>query len=124
YSNFYPAALGITFNARTLTTTNTINTGATRLYLNGVDVFSGLIITGTATNASVSFNGLTSNAVYNARIELQDAIGRKTTNVWTFDTFTQAYLAGPRAKNIECEDYDYSNDYQTQPTGGNFIGNG
>ena len=119
YSNFYPSALGISFNATTLTTTNPVNTNATRLYLNGIDVSSGLSISGPATNASVSFNGLTSNAVYNARIELQDALGRRTTNIWTFDTFTDAYLASSHAKNIECEDFDYSSDVNNV-----FIGNG
>jgi hypothetical protein len=109
FKNFHPAASGISFNATTLTTTNAINTSAIRLYLNGVDVSSGLIITGPTTNAAVSYNGLTSNAVYEARIELQDALGRKTTNAWTFDTFSDAYLASSRAKNIECEDYDFNN---------------
>jgi len=119
YSNFYPAALGIGFNAKTFTTTNSVNTNAIRLYLNGLDVSSGLTITGPTTNASVSFNGLTSNAVYNARIELQDVLGRKTTNTWTFDTFVDAYLSGARSKNIECEDFDYTSDVNN-----NFVGNG
>jgi hypothetical protein len=107
FKNFHPASSGITFNATTLTTTNTVNTAAIKLYLNGVDVSTGLIITGPTTNASVSFPGLVSNVVYEARIELQDALGRKTTNAWTFDTFSDAYLASSRSKNIECEDFDY-----------------
>jgi hypothetical protein len=119
YSNFYPAALGISFKATTLTTTNPVNTNAIKLFLNGLDVSSGLSITGPTTNATVSYSGLTSNAVYNARIELQDALGRKTTNIWTFDTFQDAYLAGPHTKNIECEDFDYTSDINNV-----FIGNG
>ena len=79
------------------------------MYLNGVDVSSGLSITGPTTNAAVTYHGLASNAVYEARIELQDALGRKTTNAWTFDTFSDAYLASSRAKNVECEDYDFNN---------------
>jgi hypothetical protein len=108
YANFYSPAGGITFNATTLTTTNPINTSAVRLILNGVDVSSGLTITGPATNASVSFSGLAANNVYEARIELQDLLGRKTTNAWTFDTFTDAYLASAAAKDIECEEYDFA----------------
>lgn len=108
YRNFHPAASGITFNAATLTTTNTINTNAIRLYLNGVDVSAGLSISGPATNALIAYSGLTSNAVYQARIELQDAAGRRVTNAFTFDTFLDAYLASNVAKNIECEDYDYT----------------
>ena len=112
YANFYPAASGLSFNATTLTTTNPVNTNAIRLYLNGVNVSSGLSISGPTTNALVSYAGLASNAVYDARIELQDALGRRTTNVFTFDTFTDPFLASARAKNIECEDFNYT-DFST-----------
>jgi hypothetical protein len=74
-----------------------------------------LAIAGPTTNATVSYQGLVSNVVYEARIELQDVLGRKTTNAWTFDTFADAYLASVRAKNIECEDFDF--------LGGQFIDN-
>ncbi len=109
YANFYPAANGIIFNATTLTTTNAVNTNAVRLYLNGVNVSSGLNITGPNTNALVSYNRLTSNAVYDARIELQDVLGRRTTNVFTFDTFSPVLLGSSSAltKVIECEDFNY-----------------
>ena len=75
YSNFYSPAGGISFTATTLTTTNAINTNAIRLFLNGVNVSSSLTITGPtpATNASVSFSGLASNCLYDARIELLDS---------------------------------------------------
>jgi len=107
FANFYPSSSGVTFNATTLTTTNAVNTGAIKLYLNGVNVSSSLNISGFATNAAVAYNGLASNVLYEARIELEDVLGWKTTNAWTFDTFTDAYLASSRAKNIECEDYDF-----------------
>ena len=77
------------------------------MFLNGADVSSALAISGSTTNASVSYTGLASNTVYEARIELQDALGYKTTNAWTFDTFTDAYLASAAAKIIECEEYDF-----------------
>ncbi len=108
YKNFHPAASGITFNATTLTATNTINTNAVRLYLNGADVSAGLAVSGPATNASVSYFGLVANMVYDASIVLQDALGRRTTNQWTFDTFTDAYLASSAVKVIEAEDYNFS----------------
>lgn len=108
FKNFHPVTSGITFNAATLTTTNTINTGAVKLYLNGADVSAGLVITGPTTNASVSYSSLGSNVVYNARIELSDALGRSTTNEWTFDTFSDPYLASAAVKVIEAEDYDFS----------------
>jgi hypothetical protein len=121
WSNFYSPAGGITFNATTLTTTNSINTNAIHLILNGIDVSSSLTITGPATNATVSFGGLgskwglASNCVYDASIQLQDMAGHTITNVWTFDTFSDAYLASANCLNIECEDYDYG--------GGQFIDN-
>jgi hypothetical protein len=118
WSNFYAYSGGISFTATTLTTTNNLNTSAIRLILNGVDVSSSLTITPTtpATNATVSFGGpgssisLASNVVYDASIILEDASSfhRRTTNNWTFDTFTEAYLASASCKNIECEDYDIS----------------
>ncbi|MEI2724172.1 MAG: hypothetical protein V9H26_11725 [Verrucomicrobiota bacterium] len=109
FKNFHPAASGIAFTATTLTTTNAINTAATKLFLNGADVSAALVISGPATNASVSYSGLTSNVVYSARIVLSDALGRSTTNEWTFDTFSDAYLASSAVKVIEAEDYDFNN---------------
>jgi hypothetical protein len=114
WANFYSAASGITFTATTLTTTNAINVNGTRLILNGVDASPSLVIvsqTSPATNVTFSLGGagsgwgLASNCVYDAMIILQDALGRRTTNAWTFDTFSDAYLAN--RPNIECEDYDY-----------------
>lgn len=108
WANFYSAAGGISFSAATLTTTNNLNISAIRLILNGVDVTSGCIITPTTppTNAAVTFNGLVTNLVYDAMIILEDSNNRWTTNVWTFDTFSAAYLASASCKNVECEDYD------------------
>ena len=98
------AASGITFTATTLTTTNAINVGnAVRLILNGVDVTASLTVTGAdtpATNVNFSFGGssgseysLAANQVYDASIILQDSYNRWTTNSWTFDTFSDTYLA-------------------------------
>jgi hypothetical protein len=115
WANFYSPAGGITFTASTLTTTTpTINTSEIRLILNGMDVSSSLTKTPTspATNVAVSFGlagssySLASNMVYDASIILKDSLGRSVTNVFTFDTFTETYLA--KYPNIECEDYDHS----------------
>jgi hypothetical protein len=51
---------------------------------------------------------LASNVVYDAQIVLQDVLGRRTTNEWTFDTYTDAYLASSAVKTIEVEDYDFN----------------
>ena len=111
FKNFHPAANGISFNATTLTTTNPVS--SIQLFLNGVDVSGGLAVAGPATNAYVAFGSLVSNSVYNARIVLQDAFGRRTTNDWVFDTFSDAYLASAAVKVVEVEDYDFN--------GGSFI---
>lgn len=108
FKNFHPAASGISFTATTLTTTNEIKTSAIKLFLNGVDVSSGLVVSSPSTNVSVSYSGLASNTVYDARIELEDAPGRRTTNCFVFDTFSDAYLASTAVKTIECEDYDFN----------------
>lgn len=107
FVNLHPAASGIAFNAATLTATNGINTNAIKLFLNGVDVSGDLLVAGPGTNASVSYNKLAADLVYDARIELQDVLGRRTTNEWTFDTFTDAYLDSPAVKVIEAEDYNF-----------------
>jgi hypothetical protein len=105
-NNFYAHTNGISFTARTLTT-NVINTTAARLYLNGTDVSSGLAMSGPANDLSVTFNGLTSNTVYDARIVLADFGGLASTNEFTFDTFDESYFDSPEVKVIEAEDYNY-----------------
>lgn len=125
FKNFHPAASGITFNATTLTTTNSVNANAIKLYLNGVNVSADLVISGPATNLNVSYAGLASNVVYEARIELEDVLGRRTTNEFTFDTFSDAYLASSAVKIIECEDYDYSGGlFLNNPPASGYLTNG
>jgi hypothetical protein len=115
WATWYSPAGGITFTGSTLSASTTINTSGTRLILNGMDVSSSLTAPITTSVGGVSYYyytfglagsaySLAPNMVYDAGIILQDSLGRKTTNVWTFDTFTEAYLAN--YPNIECEDYD------------------
>ncbi|PYI84545.1 MAG: hypothetical protein DME26_13060 [Verrucomicrobia bacterium] len=121
-NNFYAYSNGISFTATTLTT-NVINTNAIRLYLNGADVSSGLATSGTASNLSVTFNGLTSNTVYDARIVLADFAGRVSTNEFTFDTFDESFLDSPGVKVIEAEDYNYnSGQFQDNPPPAGYYG--
>ena len=88
-----PASDKITFSVNTFSSTQ-INTNSTnlKLFLNDLDVTSGLTITevGSAkTNFNVRWNGtLTSNTVYHGQIIVRDLAGtRATTNNWYFDTF-------------------------------------
>jgi len=106
-NNFYMHTNGISFTADTLTT-NPINTNAIKLQLNGADVSAGLAMTGTPSNLSVTFNGLASNTVYDARIVLADFAGRMSTNEFTFDTFDETFLDSPGVEVIEAEDYNFN----------------
>src|SRR6266542_2385922 len=106
-ANFYSYTNGISFTAKTLTM-NAINTNAFKLFLNGADVSSGLAMSGTASNADVTFSGLVSNTVYDARFVLSDFSGRSSTNEFTFDTFDESYFELPTVKVIEAEDYNYA----------------
>jgi hypothetical protein len=111
WQNFYDPAGGITFTAATYTA-SVINSSATRLILNGVDVSSQLTLSANATTLTGSLPGsvLRSNALYSAQISLADTTGLLTsTNTFWFDTFTDAYLSSDLVKTIECEDYNYSN---------------
>lgn len=106
-ANFYPAANGIRFTVSTLST-NRIDPSACRMRLNGADVWPNAQTSGTSSNLNVIFNGLVSNKVYDALVVLQDLAGRRSTNEWTFDTFTEDYLNSPEVKIIEAEDYNYA----------------
>lgn len=110
FKNFHPAASGISFTVNTFAA-DLINTAATKLYLNGVDVSASLApLPANATNASfaTAAGTLTVNTVYSARIEVQDVSGnKKTTNTFWFDTFTDAYLAAAPVKIVEVEDYNH-----------------
>lgn len=120
FANFHPVASGISFTANSYST-NVIDTAATKLYLNGVDVSASLAplpANGTNATFSTAAGTLASNTVYSARIELQDTTGTfKSTNTFWFDTFTDAYLlSGGAVKTIEAEDYNYQGgQYQLDP---------
>src|SRR4030095_5278837 len=91
-------------------------TNALKLYLNSADVSSGLSLSGAASNVDVTFNGVSSNTVYDARIVLADFAGRVSTNEFTFDTFSESFLDSPGVKIIEAEDYNSgSGQFQDDP---------
>lgn len=119
FTNFHPAATGISFTTKTYTAAQ-INAAATKLYLNGID-FSGTLAplpaNGTTLNFTTAAGTLMANHTYAARIELQDTTGTlKSTNTFWFDTFTDAAIAAAPFKTVECEDYNYSNGvYQLDP---------
>lgn len=101
----------ITFTLTTFTT-NQINTNALKMFLNGTDVTSQLILDDKAfppllgtprTNLSVRYTGtLATNTIYQGQIRVVDFAGKGTTNNWVFDTFTTNGIL-----TIEAEDYNY-----------------
>jgi hypothetical protein len=114
-----PATNKITFTATTFNT-NQINTNTLKLFLNDVDVSSGLsfsnvitpIIGSPNTNFTVRWNGsLSSNTVYHGKIIVLDPSNKGTTNNWYFDTFK--YFDPTDHNNpsgfllVEAEDYNY-----------------
>ena len=78
-----------------------IATNGVQVVLNGADVSSLLVITGSAANRNVSFSGLATNLLYSAAITITDTNGLSTFNSWQFDTFSQTNFIW------EAEDFDY-----------------
>ncbi len=119
FTNFHPPSSGISFSVQTFSA-DIINSAATKLYLNGADVSASLLplpANGTTASFSTVAGTLKTNAVYSARIEVQDVTGtKKSTNTFWFDTFSDAYLLGGVARTIEAEEYNYANGlHQTDP---------
>jgi hypothetical protein len=104
---FHDAAVGIQFNASTVTP-NRLEPANIQVILNGEDVSTALVIGGTSTARTVAYPNLEPNRSYRAELSVADQSGRTTTQVVTFDTWSTA-----DAVVIEVEDYNYG--------GGNFI---
>ncbi|HVM47422.1 MAG TPA: carbohydrate-binding protein [Candidatus Acidoferrum sp.] len=81
--------------------TATINASAIHLTLNGTDVSSNLLVTGSAMSKTAVYSGLKTNQAYTATIQATDANGVGTTSSITFDTFNPTFL-------WEAEDFDFS----------------
>jgi hypothetical protein len=63
----------------------TIPTDGIHLTLNGVDVTSSLVISGSSTSRSVSYTGLKTNTTYTAVINVTDANGSTANSTVRFD---------------------------------------
>lgn len=109
---FYAPSNGLTFEVTSPSGT-TISNNAIQLVLNGVDVSSNLVITGSSSNKNVAYYGLQSNTVYNASINLADAFGFTATASTYFET---TWVGVPPISFIwEAEDFDFE--------GGQYINN-
>lgn len=104
---FNSSAGGLTFNA--VSASGTIGPAGISVVVNGLDVTPALVISGSANNRSVAYNGLKADRVYSASINVVDDDGLAKTAAVTFDTFSAANFSW------EAEDYDFS--------GGQYINN-
>jgi hypothetical protein len=95
----------LSFTASSSSTT--INDSGIQLALNGVDVSSNLVITGSTSNKNVSYPGLALNTLYTSVIKVTDANLASVSSTNRFDTFNQTNYI------VEVEDYDFE--------GGRFI---
>lgn len=108
FKNFFDRSGNISFTAKTHND-NVINASATKLWLNGVDVSSGLTLSANGSTITGSYPGsaLSANTVYSAAIEVFDAAGTKSSkNTFWFDTFSDAFVSTEPVKAIEAEDYN------------------
>jgi len=111
---FYPASGGLSFTASTI---NPFSIAADQigLSLNGADVSSSLVVSGSPTARVAAYSGLMPNKLYSAQFFAVDNLGNGTTNAVNFDTFSTN-----GAVVIEAEDYNFTTDYVT---GGLFTNN-
>jgi hypothetical protein len=79
-----------------------INTTNIQVTLNGVNISSNLVITGSSTSWSVSYPGLVPSRAYTAAITVTDINGSVATTTVTFDTFNPANFTW------EAEDFDFT----------------
>jgi hypothetical protein len=97
---------GVSFNASS-PAGNTISNGSIGLMLNGVNVSSALVISGSSSNKNVLYHGLQSNLTYNASITITDSFGL-TASLNTY--FETTWVGIPPVVYLwEAEDFDYTN---------------
>lgn len=111
-SNLYPTGTHPFENTNTLAFTvsctgATIDTSGITVTLDGVNVSSKLLITGTASTKNVVYPALQPNALHSVTLNLTNSLGHGITVNLQFDTFSQSNYM------VEAEDFDYN--------GGQFI---
>jgi hypothetical protein len=117
---YHPAASGMTFSTSALMPTNTLPASGIKVTVNGQDVSSQLVLSGSDTSQSrnVTYNGLQPNRLYTATYIVTDSGGLSTTNDISFDTFVEAQL-----KTLEAEEYNFAGgQYFDNPTAGGYAG--
>jgi len=115
---YHPAASGLMFSASALMPTNRLPASGFKVTVNGQDVSSQLVLTGSDTSQSrtATYSGLQPNRIYTATYIVTDSGGLSTTNDISFDTFVEAQL-----KTLEAEEYNFSGgQYIDDPLAGGY----
>ena len=101
-ANLYPDGAVLQQNTNTLSFSATSAASITNISvsLNGSDISSNLLITGTPTSEAVSYTNLQPNQVYSVVISVTDNTGSSAFKNFTFDTYSPLFV-------WEAEDYDY-----------------
>jgi hypothetical protein len=103
---FVPPTNGLSFDVSS-PIGSTINNNAIHLTLNGVDVSSNLVITGSSSNKVVSYQGLQSNMTYSASITVTDVFNLSAS---VSDYFETTWIGIPPILYLwEAEDFDFTN---------------
>jgi hypothetical protein len=101
YANpFVSTSASFSFTASS--SASAIQTNGILVLLNGVDVSSQLVVSGSTSNCAVSFTGLAANADYNAYAQVPTVDGGCVNGTWFFGTYSQGNYT------FEAEDYDFS----------------
>ena len=93
----------------TASSANGISTNNIVVTVNGVNVGTNLVFSGSSTSWNVSYNGLAPNSTYTVVLQVTDNNGSVATTTVTFDTFNPANFTW------QAEDYDFG--------GGQYIDN-
>ncbi len=102
---FFAPSNGFSFNVSS-PSGSAINSNAIHLILNGLDVSSGLTISGSSSNKAVSYEGLQSNTTYNASINVTDVFGLAASASTYFET---KWVGIPPILYLwEAEDFDFN----------------
>ena len=102
---FVPPSGGLSFNVSS-PSGFTINNSGIQVVLNGSNVSSSLVITGSASSKNVTYSGLQSNVTYNATITVTDSSNLRTSANTTFQT---TWVEVPAYTYLwEAEDFDFS----------------
>ncbi len=113
-SNLYPTGthpFEYTNTLRFIVTTTgaTFPPGGIRVNLDGMDVSSSLVITGSASSNNVVYSGLLPNASHTAIITVTNSLNHSISVTNRFDTFSQANYM------VEAEDFDYDGGLHINP---------